>query len=151
MTESHLVPRTRRRFAALATIMVLVVTSVLAAFSSPASAAGTSCYRDSPTNPWWSVCVVVSSGGTVSGYARWYYSDGYFNPANVWVQICRADRTACSTLTSRVQSGSNIVSTPTRTTVRAHTYRACTTFSVYLQGRQYWNWATARCSPFQAT
>jgi hypothetical protein len=150
MPTDHLVRRTGRRLAATAAALVLLVSTALAGTSSPASAAGTTCYRDSPTNTFWSVCLVIS-GTNVSGYARWYYSNGYFNPANVWVQICRADRTGCSTLTYRVQSGQNIVSTPTKTTTRGRTYRACTTFSVRLDGRQYDNWAIGYCSPFQST
>ena len=129
---------------------LLLVAAGLFGLSTPASAAGTTCYKDSPTNTFWAVCLVIS-GTNVSGYARWYYSDGYFNPADVWVQICRADHTACNTLVAKMQGGTNIVSTPTKTTVRAHSYRACTTFGVHLQGHQYDNWAIGYCSPFQAT
>jgi hypothetical protein len=136
------------RLSAAVAAAVLAIT-VLVAWSAPASASGMKCYNDSPTDPWWSVCVDVYNG-RVSGFARWYYSDGLFNPATVYVVQCRVDMTACGTISANRASGSNIVSVSSKPAAYGHVYHACTSFSVYLQGHQYNSWAVNYCSPWSS-
>ena len=128
--------------------VVLAVTG-LVGLAAPAEAAGAKCYLDSPTDPWWRVCVDVYNG-KVSGFVRWNYSDGYFNPATVYVVQCRVDITHCGTISANRASGTNVVSVSTKPAAYGHVYRACTSFSVYLQGRQYNSWAVNYCSPWSS-
>ena len=132
-----------------AAVAVMFATIALVAGSGPASASGLKCYLDSPTDPWWRVCVDVHNGN-VSGFVRWGYSDGYFNPATVYVVECRVDMTGCGTKSQNRKSGSNIVSASSKPAAYGHVYHACTSFSVYLEGHQYNNWAVNYCSPWSS-
>ena len=72
------------------------------------------------------ICIAVESG-KVSGYARIYGGqDPFFDPANVWVQQCRGDGTACGTRAQAKRSGANIASTSSKPAAFGHAYRACT-------------------------
>lgn len=130
-------------------ILTLIV-AALVGTPTAAQAYGPKCFKDSATDPWWAVCVNVTSQGVVDGHVRWYYADGYFNPGYVWVQRCRVNMTGCGIFSQNMDSRRNIVSVTPKDGPYGHVYRACTTFSVYYLGRQYNTYVDERCSPWSS-
>ena len=94
------------------------------------------------------VCVDVHEG-RVAGYVRWYYSDGRFDPATVYVRQCRVDMSGCVVIAANRASGTNIVSTSSKPAPYGHVFQACASIDVFLEGRHY-DWVVNYCTHWRS-
>jgi hypothetical protein len=144
---------TWRRIGMAIAMTFAATTSSLALAAAPASAWGAQCNPDVPQDQaYFKTCIFVDSDGDTYGMVRWYYSDGYFTSAVVYVRQCRVDLNPayCGTFAANSGSGTNVVTTRPKPAAYGHVYQACASISVKLQGHIYSPWATNCCSGWRS-